>query len=189
MPFIFNRNLGFATTQETKTKLSYPLTLLEVKKHLRLDDDFIDDDSYLENLIIVGTQVAENYIEKDIAYTQNELRIDDFSDDWIKIFSGNFVSLIGVYDSNDASIGTVHQTSKHDNFFQIEWTSSISSDPLTIKYCTGYVEDETPQIIKQSIMIVIGNLYDGQRSSVTWGGYADNKIWQMMLDPYKLILF
>lgn len=186
----FSFYLGnFSTVQETKTKLIYPLSLQEVKRHLRIDNDFIDDDDYLESLIIAGTQLAENYVEKDIANTQTVLRIDDFSGDWIKIKDGNFLSIVSVLDSNNASIGTIYQTSKHNDFFQIEWVNSIESDPLTITYLSGYAENQTPALIKQAILIKIADLYDSARADFNWSGLTDNKVFESILNFYKIILF
>lgn len=81
----FNTPQNYAIVQETRTPLIYPLSLCEVKRHLRIDNDFHDDDDYLENLIKVATQIAENYIEKSIALTEVKMRIDCFACDWASI--------------------------------------------------------------------------------------------------------
>lgn len=187
--YLLPTSSNFSCVQETKTKLLYPLSLCEVKRHLRIDNDFVDDDDYLTGLIQTATMIAENYIEKDIAKTEVVLRIDEFDSDWIRINEGNFLSVVSVLDSNNASIGTIHQTSKHDDFFQIEWTTSICSDPLTITYYSGFNEDETPAIIKQAILIKIADLYDSQRADLNWSGLTDNKVFEQILNFYKIIRF
>lgn len=187
--YLLTYNKYFSTVQETKTKLIYPLSLTEVKRHLRMDMNFNDDDDYLDGLIEAATTMAENYIEKNIAYTLVSLRIDSFNDDWIRINDGNFISVLSVLDENDASIGTIEQTSKHDDFFQIQWENAISADPLTINYYAGYADNETPALIKQAILIKIADLYDSQRADLHWGGLTDNKVFETILNYYKATRF
>jgi hypothetical protein len=180
---------SFHLTQETKTKSIYPISLTEVKRHLRIDNDFTDDDDYIEGLILAATEMAENYIGKDIAYTSTVVRIDDFNGDWIRINDGNFISIVSVLNSLDSAIGTIHQTSKHSDFFQIQWTETLESDPLKITYLSGYNVNETPALIKQAILIKIADLYDSARSDFNWNGMQDNKVFENILNFYKIILF
>lgn len=179
----------YSYSQITKTKLIYPLALCDVKRHLRMDNDFTDDDDYLENLIVAGTTIAENYIEKDIAKTYNELRTNGYFYNDLKIREGNFLGVVSVSDNNLAAIGTVNRTIVGDDYFQINWDSDISSDPLYVSFYTGYNEDETPPLIKQCILIIIADLYDNQRSNINWSGLTDNKVWQTLLDRYRIIRF
>jgi hypothetical protein len=185
---LLNHSYRFCTN-ETKTKLEYPLTLSKVKRHLRIDQSFVDDDDYLDTLIKVATTIAEDYIEKDIAKTKTDLRIDNFSGSSLTVHAGNFISVESVLNSDDVSIGTIHFTTKTPNAFHIEWESSISSKPLFVSYLSGYLEKETPVLIEHAILIIIASLYDSQRSNISWSGYQDNLVWQKILDPYKLIRF
>lgn len=175
--------------QITAQRELYPVTLSEIKRHLRLHNDFVDDDDYLMVLREVATQMAENYINKAISKTLNTIRIDDFNSDFIKIMEGNFLSVVDVTDSGGSSIGTVKQTSVHYDFFTIEWTASIASDPLTITFYTGFEEDQTPNVIKHAILIKIADLYDNQRSDYNWNGYADNKVFETILNAYVAMRF
>lgn len=175
--------------QITKTKLIYPVTLCEAKRHLRLENDFRDDDDYITDLIKAATTLAENYINKDIAKTSNVLRINDFYSDSIKIYEGNFLSLTSVVDENDASIGTLYQTNKHFDYFSIEWAGYIESNPLTITFNTGYEEDECPELIKSAIMIKISDLYDNNRSSWIYSGMMDSKTFETILNYYAAMRF
>jgi len=186
---LLSGNIAWSCTQETKTKLEYPIVLREVKKHLRIDMDFVDDDAYLENLVKVATSIAENYVEKNIAYTETQLRIDNFCESWIKIHDGNFSSIKSILNASSVAISTTYTTYKHDDFFQIEWESTIASDPIYINYYTGYEDESIPAILKQAIFIIIADLYDSQRSNIDWNGYKDNRVWQTILDPYRIIRF
>lgn len=175
--------------QITSRRELYPVTLSEIKRHLRIHSDFVDDDDYFIMLREVAVQMAENYINKAISKTLNTIRLDDFNSNFIKIMEGNFLSVVGVTDANGNAIGTVKQTSVHHDFFTIEWTASIASDPLTITFYTGFEEDQTPSVIKQAILIKIADLYDNQRSDYNWNGYADNKVFESILNSYVAMRF
>lgn len=175
--------------QIVKTRELYPLSLCEIKRHLRLHNDFVDDDDYLDNLIIAATQMTENYLNKAICKTLNVLRIDDFSSDTLKVMEGNYLSTVSVHDQNDVSIGTVKQVSIHYDYFTIEWTSLVSADPLELTFYTGFNENETPELLKQAILIKAADLYDNQRSSLNWSGMQDSKVFENILNYYTAIRF
>jgi hypothetical protein len=175
--------------QITKTREIYPLSLCQIKRHLRLHNDFTDDDDYLMDLLYSATQLAENYLNKAIAKTKNVLRIDDFNSDALKIYEGNFLSIVSVLDASNVAIGTIHQTSVHYDYFTVEWASSICADPITITFYTGYEEDETPELIRQSILIKIADMYDNQRSSLNWNGMTDSKVFETILNGFIAIRF
>jgi hypothetical protein len=183
MLYFSNLSGTVATTQTTKSKVNYPLSVSEVKRHLRLDSDFVDDDDYINTLIIVATQYCENYIGKDIAYTLNTLRIDDWDGDFLKVYDANFLSAT-------TSHGTILQTSTHYDYFQVEFTESVSADPLTLTYYTGYATTSTtPELIKQAILVKIADLYDNERSSYGYGGSRYNTVIEMLLSGYVNIRF
>lgn len=187
--WLLNDNTECSCVQETKTKVIYPLSLCKVKQHLRIDNDFHDDDDYLETLIKVATTIAENHIEKDIAKTLTELRIEDFSGDCMKIYDGNFLNVVSVSDNELSAIGTIDKTTKKENYFKIEWASNIDSDPLYINYYTGFNEDETPELIQHAILIKIADLYDSQRADVQWSGLTNQRVFESILDTYRIIRF
>jgi len=173
----------------TKTKDKYPLSLVEVKRHLRVDPDFIDDDNYLDGLIVAATTLAESYINKDIAYTLNELKIHDFYSDYVQIYEGNFASVLDVYNENDVSTGTIDYTNNYNNSFQITWTAPIEGDPLTIKFYTGFNDYTCPALLKQAILIKLADLYDSARADYNWQGLTDNKVFETILNYYVALRF
>ena len=171
----------------TKTKLSYPISLKEAKRHLKVIN-FNDDDDYITQLISAATQQCENYIGKDIAKTRNVVEIDDFCSDNFRVNEGNFLEVETVI-TDASTLKNVENTTAYYNYFTTELTESISSDPLTITFTTGYEDDECPEIIKQAILVKIADMYDVERTSYEYSGYKDNRIFERMLEPYKQILF
>ena len=173
------------TEQLTKTKLIFPLSIETVKRHLRLAPEFDDDDDYLTSIIESAVTMAENFINKDIAYTKNTLRIEDFDDDFIKVYDGNFLSFESAKDQNNSSVGTVYLTTAKFDYFTIEWTTPIKGDPLTIVYYTGFADGTTPEILKQACLIQVANFYDNERSSYNWGGMKNNDAFERILSSYQ----
>lgn len=172
----------------TKTKSSYPVSLSEAKRHLRVEEDWHDDDDYIDNLIKAATQKAEQYIGKDIAETENVKIMYDYYGSSIVLDEGNFDSFTQAV-SDSSTLVDIDHTEIGYNYAEVIFNSSISSDPLTITYKTGFVEGECPVLIKQAILVKIADLYDIDRQSYTVSTYKESKAFESLLDSYKLILF
>jgi len=178
----------------TKTKTKYPVTLNEAKLHLRLDTstmtpDYYDEDTYLQNVIYAATEAAEQFIEKDIALTDNVAEYYDYSSDTITLDEGNFIGVTSIV--SDASVlSTVSETRKYYNGTYIKLAASVTSDPLTINYQTGFdpSTNAAPYNIKQAILIKIASMYDIDRSDYTLSIFKEGKAFERLLMPYKLIL-
>ena len=174
--------------QISKTTLYYPVTLQEAKTHLRVDMDFIQDDDYIQGLIIAATRKAEEYIGKSIALTSNVIPFDNFMSDQIVYDEGNFNSLVSI--TTDASTTLTPKTIRsYRNCFYIELPASVDSAPLILTYKSGYDQGKCPGDIKQAILIIIGNLYDSQRSNYAFTSMQDTKAYQSLLDPHKILMF
>ena len=172
---------------KTKAVDTYPVSLDEAKRHLRIDDGWDKDDDYIRNLIYAATQKCEEYIGKDIAYTTNVLQYWNFvgQDFWIE--EGNFNSLTSVKDwQNSTAISTDH-TEIYYNRVYVRLSGSADQNPLHINYVTGYSAGECPPIIKQAILVKIGDLYDVERQS--YSPDKENYAYQRLLDSYKIILY
>lgn len=169
----------------TKTKSEYPVNIEEAKRHIRLDLDFTDDDDYIETLISVATLEAEKTVGFDIAKTNNVYKKYDFSGEIITIKEGNvnLDSSIVVQDENDVSY-SIRQSENFYHYFTLELTNSITADPLTVIYQTGY-DGDCPLDIKQAILIKVADLYDTERNSWHLGNLKNDKVFERMLDYHK----
>lgn len=172
----------------TKTKTLYPVTLGEVKRHLRVDPNNFEDDEYIENSIIPSaTRFCENYIDRDIALTSNVLTIWDFIGNELRVNEGNLVSLDNII-SDSSTLLTYDTLVKCDTHFIIEFSTSLDQDPLKVEFTTGYEEGDCPEEIKQAVYIQAGNLYDVERSSYTMANYSKrNDAVERLLNPWKVI--
>jgi hypothetical protein len=170
-----------------KTKTSYPVSLSEVKTHLRIDTNNTEDDNYLTNNVIkAATRKAENFIDKDIALTSCVYTINDFSSDWISIPEGNLISFEHVINDSSTLISYKQIEGERDEF-TLELNGSLTSDPLTLQFTTGYNDEMCPEDIKQAIMIECGNLYDMERNSYSYSSVKKSDAFERILMPYKTL--
>lgn len=196
MDLIYSHS-NYSFSNEEKTVKSYPVILEEARRHLRMDTELTDDNDYIDGLIAAATGMAENYIEKKIAKTEVTLTMEGspstgslvFSGDWFRVNEGNFLSLISLTDINDVSIGEVDSVRVHDDFFQINLKNSITVSSIKLKYYAGFEPGECPPVIKQAILIKLADLYDSARSDYSWKGMADNKVFESILNFFKIIRF
>ena len=175
-----------------KTKTLYPITLTEAKAHLRVQEEYDDDDAYISALIEAATQEAEGYIGKDIALTTNVASIFKFTGNELYIDEGNLITVDQII-TDSSTLLTPAVTKTFYNYFEIEfgYQVSYSNDyvPLKVYFTSGYEDGECPEIIKQAIKIKIANMYDVNRQddspAYLHNSYASNRL----LDRFKIILF
>jgi len=171
-----------------KTKLNWPLSLDEAKRHLRVDADYHDDDDYIQDLIYAATSKAEEYIGKDISETTNVRTLYNWGgfDMWLN--EGNFLSLTSAITDSSVAL-TVHHLDKRYNGVYIEFNQSVTADPLTLSYKTGFTEGTCPALIKQAILLEVANLYDVDKLSYANGSLKETKAFERLLDSFRIIIF
>ena len=174
----------------TKSKTKYPVSLDEVKSHLRIDASISDDDTYITNqLIKSATRKAENFIDKDIAYTLNNLIEYDWGGSCLEVQEGNFKSITDI--SLNGTLITSYTTEKYDDKFVVDFDNYIGGIDYTLSmnFFTGYdtSTDTVPEDIKQAILIECGHLYDVDRSSYVANSIKKTDAFERLLLPYKTI--
>lgn len=170
-----------------KTKSRYPVSLNEVKQHLRIDLTNNEDDNYITNFIIKSaTQKAENFIDKDIAYTTNVYTINDFNGSYLKVLEGNLISLDHII-SDSSTLLTYETLYTNEDNFEIDFGSTVDSEPLILQFTSGYDPDDCPEPIKQAILIECGNLFDMERSSYSLSNIKKSDVFERMLMSYKTV--
>lgn len=171
-----------------KTKLNWPLSVDEAKRHLRIDPDFHDDDDYIQELIYAATAKAEQYIGKDISETECTRVLYDYLDNFVWLDEGNFISFTSAI--TDASVSmTVDHVDIFYNGVYVEFNESASGNYLTLSYKTGFTEGTCPSLIKQAILLEIANLYDVDRLSYSNGSLKETKAFERLLDSFRYITF
>jgi hypothetical protein len=147
-----------------------------------------EDDDYLTDQVIKGaTRKAENFLDKDIAYTENTYTVYDFCSDYLKVDEGNLISITDV--SINGTLYTNYDLKKYDDNFILEWNNVIGGTDytLTTHFITGYDPDDCPEDIKQAILILCGEFYDVDRSSYVQGSIKKTDVVERLLLPHKAI--
>jgi uncharacterized phiE125 gp8 family phage protein len=71
-------NLRYRSLVRVTEPTVEPVSLSEVKQHLRIDQEFNDDDSYLLSLVTASRQYVENYVDRTLIRTQLRMKLDFF---------------------------------------------------------------------------------------------------------------
>jgi len=177
---------------------TYPVSLTEAKSHLKVDTTA--DDTYIESIIKAATQLSEEYTNRFFIDTVIEQTCSSFAD-LQTLFKSKVSSVVTVrYYDNDNSLQTLNPTiynallNYEPSQIQLADGQSFPSitkrnDAVVARYTVGYgaAASDVPDVIKQAILLTIGNFYQN-RNSVVIGRIATelpmNVKW--LLDTYKV---
>tara|TARA_R110002020_G_scaffold62451_1_gene167138 strand:- start:328 stop:906 length:579 start_codon:yes stop_codon:yes gene_type:complete len=186
------------TYQVITAATTYPVSTTEAKSHLKVDTSA--DDTYIESIIKAATQLSEEYTNRFFINTVIDQTCSSFADLQTLFKSKvNDVQYVKYYDS-DNSLQTLADT-EYDKMLSYEPsqiqladgksfpTITKRNDAVICRYTVGYgsAASDVPEIIKQAILLTIGNFYEN-RNSVVIGRIATelpmNVKW--LLDTYKV---
>jgi len=176
---------------------TYPVSLTEAKSHLKVDTTA--DDTYITSIIKAATQLSEEYTNRFFIDTVIEQYASSFAD-LQTLFKSKVsaVAYVKYYDSDNSLqtlSATVYDTQLNYEPSQIQLAENQSfpsitkrNDAVVARYTVGYGSaSDVPEIIKQAILLTIGNFYQN-RNSVVIGRIATelpmNVKW--LLDTYKV---
>lgn len=156
-----------------------PVTLNEAKAHLRVDHN--NEDALVTSLIKAAREYAEMFTNRALISQVWEMTLDYFpACNVIELPKPPLqsVSSITYVDTNGDTQTWNSSNYQSDNTtvfgritpaYGVEWPSTQSVvNAVTIRFLAGYGDDvtEVPQSIRQGILMVISDLYDGRQSSV-----------------------
>jgi len=153
-----------------------PLTLSEVKNHLRIDGSF--DDALLNSCITSARMYFESQCEISIASQELLLALDSF-DDIIYLPKGPVQSIedIGYADSennqqymDDWIEDLVSNPARITPAFGQSWPATAEVvNAVQVSYTTGYTTPSmVPKLLKSGMLFYVAHLYEN-RSAVTDG--------------------
>jgi len=171
-----------------KSKTEYHIELEEAKRHLRIDSDFTDDNDYITQLIQIASEIAENYIESDIATTTTTIVLKDFASNSFIIGESNLISITSIIDS-DTTEYTVDELRTFSDRFEVSLTSGVPTKDLTIIFESGYADTKLPAPLRQAILTKIADLYDNGRSGFNFSNTKYNPLFENILSFYKVKRF
>jgi len=186
------------TYQVITAATSYPVSLTEAKSHLKVDTTA--DDTYITSIIKAATQLSEEYTNRFFINTVIEQTCSNFAQ--LQTLFKSKVSAVAhvkYYDSDNSLqtlSTTIYDTQLKYEPSQIQLADDKSfpeitkrNDAVVARYTVGYgsAASDVPEIIKQAILLTIGNFYQN-RNSVVIGRIATelpmNVKW--LLDTYKV---
>ncbi len=179
---------------------TYPVSLTEAKSHLKIDTSA--DDTYITSIIKAATQLSEEYTNRFFIATLIKQTCSDFAE-LETLFKSPLnlafsTPVVQYYDSDNN-----FQTLSTNDYIVINQyepsqiqlvdgksfpTITKRNDAVIARYTVGYgTASDVPEIIKQAILLTIGNFYQN-RNSVVIGRIATelpmNVKW--LLDTYKV---
>jgi hypothetical protein len=168
----------------SKSKVLWPVGLDEAKDQLNIRHEYVDKDLLLQGYIKAATRDIENMINKDIALTRNVSQIWSFSGDIVKIVEAPFIEIESLKDSQDASVAwNVNETRGYYEYWILKTSGSITSDPLTVTYLTGWTPDACPEELKQAILIRVADFFNVERESYS-PNIRNNQVIERLVSYY-----
>lgn len=177
------------------------VSVSELKTHLRID--VTDEDSYLPSLITAAREYCENWTGRTIGTKTLEGILDDFPDcDYIDLFDSPVQSLTSIkYIDSDGDETTWDSSYYVSNLDVIPekiypaygqtWPSftPYPSGAVRIRYQAGHTSANLPEAIKQSILLVAGDLYENREATSEKKAYELPFSIKALLTPYRIRWF
>jgi uncharacterized phiE125 gp8 family phage protein len=186
-----------------------PVTLDEVKRHIRVDVDNTDDDDYLETLITASRQRVEVITwRKLITQTWYAYPRDWPSGNYIELPFGNLQSVTSAtidgvngikyldddgdeaaWNSDEYIVGTDYQKGRITLGNGYTWPNETlyPSNPIEIEFLCGYgLAADVPGQIKHAMKIILGEMFENREASVVGTIYASIDTVNDLLSDYRL---
>jgi len=144
-----------------------PLTIEEVKAHLRVDLDNTDEDQFYLALIKAARRHAEKYLRMDLCQKTYDIYFDKFKDEMqIETYPVNSVTSIKYYDQNNvlqtlATADYITDLVSEIARIEIVTTPSIYDkyNAVVIRAVCGFTSQAAvPENIKAGMLLFIGHL-------------------------------
>jgi uncharacterized phiE125 gp8 family phage protein len=159
-----------------------PLTLTELKSHLRVD--FNDEDTMLSGYITAARELVESECSRALITQTIELGLDDFPilDDRIRLPRGNLQQIINFTYTDSGQVdhamtsGTDYILNQYAEPAEVVlpwnqiWPAVVLSTaaPVRIQFTCGYGDDPgtVPVQAKQAMLMLIGDWYTNREDVV-----------------------
>jgi uncharacterized phiE125 gp8 family phage protein len=150
-----------------------PVTLEEVKSHLRITNE--DEDDYISALIVTARKSIERYLNRALM-TQT---YDYYLENWKDVIRLPFPPLVSVtsvtYNGNLTLSTSVYDVVNYDDpgyikrKYETSWpTLDVRPDAVVIRYVCGYGDaQDVPEDIRHAILLTCGDLYAHRETILT----------------------
>jgi uncharacterized phiE125 gp8 family phage protein len=154
-----------------------PVSLLEMRQHLRVDDD--DSDDYIRAITAAARQVVESYCKVSVMPTVWQYKLEYFPPRIILPvgpllsttgFQIDYVDSAGATQTLDSAEYQVSQgkTGQVVPAYGKTWPSTRPQlDAVTVTFTAGWPDDENvPPAIKQATKLICGTLYENREDVI-----------------------
>lgn len=177
-----------------------PLTIDEVKEHLRVDND--DDDTLIESLITTARMMVEEYTALQLLPSTWELYLDSFPNEiLINKTPIQEISSLKYYDSSnvlttlDANLYDVDIIGQPARVKSVSTSSFpcsyIRLNSVVCNFIAGYEDAASiPAPLKQAMLMIIGHLFE-HREDVAIGVSVNEMPMasKYLMNPYRVFIF
>jgi len=169
------------TIEKTKDNDEYPITVREAKLHMGYGiNDLQEYEEYLGMLIRAVTKEAEDFIQKDLSLTSCVYTFYNFNDSDVEIPEGHFNSLTAII-TDGSTLVTPQYTFPYENEVEFELSTSVSSNPLTVQFKTGFTTENIPENFKLAIMMRVFDYFLVHRGSKSTLSLQDTQTFEKLL--------
>lgn len=180
-----------------------PVTLDELKLHLKPADEDTTEDEYLEGLITTAREHAEDVTRRAILSQTWDLYLDEFpSEEFIDLPFGNLQTITSIAYKDSDGVST-SMTETTDYLVELNgeqvgrivlaygqtWPSftAYPSNPITIRFVCGWTTAAlVPYRIKAAIKMLCSDLYEMRGEPVLGQTVSENKTVERLLWPCRL---
>lgn len=166
-----------------------PITLVEAKRHCRIEEDIIEDDELVESYISAATAWAENYCNRFFVLRTVELSLDAFPCGILELPGGDVQSIDSVTYRDTAGAQQTWDETEYDADltgvparlapgYGYTWPAARRvMGGIRVRYRAGYAESgdspsdyraNIPRSVRQALLLLVGTWYE-QRESIVVG--------------------
>lgn len=178
-----------------------PVSLSEIKRHVRIHEDDIDEDLYLSNLISVAREQVESITwRKLITQTWYAYLPDWPCGDYIELPFGSLQSVTTVkytdvdgdestWSSAEYIVGTDYQKGRVTLADGYTWPNETlyPSNPIEVEFVCGYgAASDVPYPLRHAIKIMVSELFENREISVVGVSFQNFDTINNLLSNYRL---
>jgi uncharacterized phiE125 gp8 family phage protein len=182
--FIRRSTLKYRSIKRITEPLIEPVSLAEAKSHLRVDQDFAEDDLYIQSLVSAARHYVESVSDRTLIRSQWQIKLDQFPSWDIELprppIAADSVVVTFVPGQNPSLTQsyTAFRTDRDSTpaVIRPEWngawpTCRGAENDVTISYWAGYGDSvaSVPPPSRHCILLMVGHWF-AHREAVVQGG-------------------
>ena len=178
-----------------------PVTVEDAMAHCRVDgygDSPVSaDQAYIETLVTVARQIAENYTQRKIAEATYELRLDDFAAiislpaPVQSVESIKYIDTDGVEQTVSADAYVFDDHPDKPAVYQVDSYPIPKDMPgaVRVRFVAGYTsgspnDNPLPEPLYQAMLMTVAHLYENRQDVADKQGYEIPLTSRYLMDPY-----